>query len=221
MPRASTVRAPAGALSWPRLVMTPSAMYTSTSRGPSGVWTVPPAITSESGWVESVKLEVGDAEKWRVRNARASNVVLTTLAAIEDHDEMNHVDARVAQHPRRAQRVAAGGDNVFDHRDPFARFEPTFDLLRGAVALRLFADEDQRQARLHRDRAPQEHGAKLGCREALRLSWHQPGELLAQPAQKGWIGFEQELVEVTVRAFSRPKDEIAFEVRGGDEVARQ
>jgi len=62
MPRASTICAFEGAGSLPTLVMTPSATCTSTSRGPSGVWTMPPSMTSAFVRAESVKLEVGDSE---------------------------------------------------------------------------------------------------------------------------------------------------------------
>ena len=60
IPRTSTTCAPPGVdLPSSRLVITPSETCTSTSRGPSGVWTVPPAMTSER---VSVKFQVSDAE---------------------------------------------------------------------------------------------------------------------------------------------------------------
>src|SRR5258708_22790802 len=115
--------------------MTPSAICTSTSRGPSGVWTVPPSMTSAFVRVESVKLEVGDAEQRRIRNAGPADVLLTTFAAVEDYDQVDHLDACIAQHLRRAQRVAAGGDDVFDHGHAVSMLEPSFYLLAGAVSL--------------------------------------------------------------------------------------
>jgi hypothetical protein len=45
--------------------------------------------------------------------------------------------------------------------------------------------------------------------------------MAAQPAQQSRIGFEQELVEVPIRAFSGSKDEITLEVRGDDQLAPQ
>src|SRR5260370_10679993 len=176
---------------------------------------MPPSMTSAFARPESVKLEVGDAEQRRIWNAGPADVLLAALAAVEDDHEMDDLDTRVAQNLRRAQRVAACGDDVLDHCDPFSRLEPSLYLLRGPVSLRLLAHEDQGQAGLHRNRAAQEHRAQLRRREALRLRRDQLGEMAAQPSQQRRIGFEQELVEVAVRAFSRAKDEIALEVRGG------
>jgi hypothetical protein len=45
--------------------------------------------------------------------------------------------------------------------------------------------------------------------------------MLAEPAQQGGVGLEKELVEISIRPFARAQDEIAFEVGGGDQVARQ
>src|SRR5258708_32276864 len=122
---------------------------------------------------ESVKLEVGDSEQWRIRNAGRADVLLAALAAVEDDDQVDDLDARVAKHLRRAQRVAAGGDDVLDHSHPLSRLVPSLYLLRGPVSLGLFADEDQGQAGLHGNRATQEHRAQLGSPEALRLGRHQ------------------------------------------------
>src|SRR5260370_16073985 len=170
MPRASTICAFEGAGSLPTLVMTPSATCTSTLCGPCGVWTMPPSMTNAFVRAESVKLEVGDSEQRRIRNAGPDDVLLAALAAVEDDDQRDHLDASVPEHLRRAQRVAAGGDDVFDHCDPLSRLEPSFYLLRGPVSLGLFPDEDQGQAGLHGNRATQEHRAQLGSREALRRS---------------------------------------------------
>src|SRR5260370_19458943 len=161
MPRASTPCAFKGAGSLPTLVMTPSATCTSTLCGPCGVWTMPPSMTSAFVRAESVKLEVGDSEQRRIRNAGPADVLLAALAAVEDDDQVDHLDARVAEHLRRAQRVAAGGHDVLDHCHPLSRLQPSFYLLRGPVSLALFADEDQGQPSLHGDRPPQGHGAQL------------------------------------------------------------
>jgi hypothetical protein len=45
--------------------------------------------------------------------------------------------------------------------------------------------------------------------------------MLAKPPQQGWVGLEKELIEVSIRPFARTQHEIAFEVGGGDQVARQ
>src|SRR6266851_7987523 len=221
MPRASTTCASEGAGALPTPMMTPSATCTSTSRGPSGVWTMPPSMTSAFVRLDSVKLEIGDAEQRRIRNAGPADVLLAALSAVEDDHEIDDLDPRVAKHLCRAQGVATGGDDVLDHCDPLSRLEPSLYLLRCPVSLGFFAHEDQGQAGLHGDGSPQQHRAQLRRREALRLRRHQVGEMAAQPAQQRRIGFEQELVEVAVRASSRAKDEIALEVRGGDQLAPQ
>src|ERR1700730_4814417 len=88
----------------------------------------------------SVKLEVGDAKEWRVRDAGAPDVFPAALTAIENDNEMDHFDARVAQHLGRAQRITTGRDDVLDDRDPFPRLQDPLDLFRGPVALPLFAN---------------------------------------------------------------------------------
>src|SRR5260370_37686815 len=101
--------------------MTPSATCTSTLCGPCGVWTMPPSMMNAFVRAESVKLEVGDSEQWRIRNAGRADVLLAALAAVEDDDQVDDLDAGVAEHLRRAQRVAAGGDDVLDHSHPLSR----------------------------------------------------------------------------------------------------
>jgi hypothetical protein len=92
----------------------------------------------------SAKLEVGDAKERRVRNAGAPDVFLAALSPVEDDDEVDHFDARVAKHLGRAQRVPAGRDDVLDNCDSLSRLEDSFDLLRGPIALRLLANEEER-----------------------------------------------------------------------------
>src|SRR5438067_3393586 len=168
LPRASTssppsFRARPGATS----VMTPSLTSTSTSRGPSGVYTVPFRIRS------SVKLEVSNPEQRRVRDLRGANVVLPTFAAVEHDHQVDHIEAGVAQHLDRAERVSAGGDDILDDRDPVTRVEAAFDLLARAVALLLFAHEQEREPGLHRHRSAEEHGAQLGSGKPLCFGGHE------------------------------------------------
>src|SRR5437879_4933964 len=212
MPRASTVRASSGALSLPTAVMTPPAIWTSTSRGPSGVCTVPPTITIDVRDARSVKLEIGEAEKRRVGKAGGANVVLAAFAAVEDDHQVNHGRAGVAQHLRGTKRVAARGDDILDDGDPLAGFVAAFDLFRSAVTLRLLPHQDQGEASFHGDCTAKEHCAELRSREALRLRRDQLGETPAEPAQERGIGFEEELVEVAVGAFARAKHEVALEI---------
>jgi hypothetical protein len=43
----------------------------------------------------------------------------------------------------------------------------------------------------------------------------------AEHSQQGRVGLEQKLVEISIRPPARAKDEIAFQVRGCDQIARQ
>src|SRR5258706_4215085 len=200
--------------------MTPPATWTSTCRGPSGVCTVPPVMTRALAR-GSVKLEVGDSKERRIGDAGAADVLFAPLSAIEYDDEMDHVGARIPQDLRRPQRIAAGRHDVLDHRDAVAALHASFYLLRGSVALRFLATEDQREARFHRHCAAQEHRSELRCGEALRRERQESGQVLAQTAEQLGIGFEKELVEVSVGVLARTKDEITLQVRGRDQVPSQ
>src|SRR2546427_3409446 len=110
IPRASTTPAPGEAdLRSAKIVMTPSEMWTSTRRGPSGVWTVPPAMTRAGPAARSIKFQVRDAEKRRIRNAGAADVLLSPFAPGEHDDEVDPLHARVAEPPGRAQGSATRG----------------------------------------------------------------------------------------------------------------
>src|SRR4029077_17351702 len=95
------------------------------------------------------------------------------------------------------------------------------DLLAGAVALRLLAHKEQRQAGLHRHGAAKQHRAELWRGEALRLFRHERRQLLAQLLEQRGFGLEQELVEVAVRLLARAKHEFALEVRRAHDLALQ
>src|SRR5438132_5467098 len=161
----TSISAPSGPIARPRSTrtMAPSLTCTSARRGPSGVYTVPPLMRS------SVKFEVLNPEKRRVRNARLANVFLAAFSAVQHHNQVNHFESGVAQHLQRAQRVSARGDDVLDHRDAFSGGEMAFDLFGGAVTLRLLAHEQKRQAGLHRHRASEQDGAELRRGESLRF----------------------------------------------------
>src|SRR5690242_19625877 len=100
MPFASMDLVMAAAIDGSTAAMTPSVTCTSACRGPSGVYTMPPRIK------RSVKVEVGDPEQRRVRDARLANVVLAALPPVQHHDEVDHVEPGVAQHLHRAQGIA-------------------------------------------------------------------------------------------------------------------
>src|SRR5437879_9731077 len=148
LPRASTsVPSAVSARPGSTLVTTPSLTSTSALRGPAGTYTVPVRIKS------SVKFEVLNPEQDRVRDASSAAVVLPSFASVEHDDQVDHVEAGVAQHLDRAERVAACGHDVFDHGGAFAGRETSFVLLGGPVTLRLLAIEQQREPELHRERS--------------------------------------------------------------------
>src|SRR5205823_5900117 len=213
MPLASTSCAPGASIDGSTAAITPSVTCTSAWRGPSGVWTLPPRMSS------SVKFEVLNAEERRVRDAFLADVVFAALTAVQHHDKMNHIEARVAQHLDRAERVAAGRDHVLDHCDALARRDASLDLLRGAVALRLLADEEQRQSGLHRHSPAKQYGSELWRCEALRLFRHELSKMRAEALEQVGLGLEQEFVEVSIGLLAGAQDELALQVRGSDEVA--
>jgi hypothetical protein len=45
--------------------------------------------------------------------------------------------------------------------------------------------------------------------------------MLAELPEQGRVGLEKKLVEISIRPLARAQDEIAFQVRGCDQVARQ
>src|SRR5438445_9762140 len=111
----------------------------------------------------SVKFEFLNPEKWRVRNAGLADIFFAPFSTVQHHDQVDHVESRVAQHLHRAQRVAAGGDDVLDYRDALSNGEAAFELFAGPVTLRLLSHESNVQPGLVRNRAPEQAGSPLGC----------------------------------------------------------
>src|SRR5207248_1493529 len=176
IPSTSTTRASREAADFSMLVITPSAICTSVTRGPSGVKTVPPRR------MRSVKRQVGNAKQRRVRQSRLRDVVLPALTAIQHDHQPDHLESRGPQHLHGAQGVAAGGDHVLDDGHALANFEPALDLLCGAVAFRLLPHQHERQPHLDRNRAAKQHGPELGGGEQLRVSGHQLGKVASEAA---------------------------------------
>src|SRR5438128_606387 len=149
----TSISFPSGSIARPgsTLTITPSVTWTSTWRGPSGVQTVPPFRR------RSVKFQVLSSEQWRVRDAGLADVFFAALSAVQHHDQVDHLEPGVAQRLHRAERVATRRDDVLDHGDALAWGETAFELLCGAVTLRLLTHEQQREAGLHRYRAAKQN----------------------------------------------------------------
>src|SRR5438477_2825604 len=197
LPRASTsVPSAVSARPGSTLVTTPSLTSTSASRGPVGVYTVPLRIRS------SVKFEVLNPEQRRIRDARGLDVFLPALASVEHDNKVDDVEACVAQHLDRAERVAAGGHDILDHGDAFARCETSFDLLARPVTLRLLAHQQQRKTGLHRDRATEKHSAQLGRGKTLCRFGHQRREAATEAPEQLWFRLKKKFVEVAIRALA-------------------
>src|SRR5712691_5962597 len=148
----------------------------------------------------SVKFEFVNPEKWRVRNAGLANVFFAPFSTVQHHDQVDHFEPRVAQCLHRAQRVAARGDDVLDHRDAFSDCEAAFELFGSAITLRLLAHEQQRQSSLDRHRASEQDSAQLGCGEALGCIGYELRKVMPQSLEQNGIGLEEKLVEVAIRA---------------------
>src|SRR5437762_5998496 len=82
-------------------VITPSLTWTSACFGPWGVYTVPPLKR------RSVKLQVLNPKQRRVRNPSLADACLAALAAVKHDDEVDHLQAGVAEHLHGAKSLAA------------------------------------------------------------------------------------------------------------------
>src|SRR5207237_6593692 len=100
----------------------------------------------------SVKFEFLNPEKWRVRNAGPADIFFAPFSTVQHHDQVDHFESRVAQYLHRAQRVAAGGDDVLDYRDALSNGEAAFAPFARPVTLRLLPHQQKGQAGLHRIR---------------------------------------------------------------------
>src|SRR5215472_3592442 len=212
-PRASTSCAPTPPPR-SRLVMTPPAMWTSASRGPPGVQTVPLRMTVSDG-------EIGLSEQRRERHAQPVQVLRCALLPVQHGHQPDHGAARCPHLLDRPDRLAAGREHVFDHGDAVARLENPLQRPCRAVVLGLLAYQHEWQIELQGDRGPQQHRPKLGRRKPLRGRRDELGQVLADPAQDARLRLEQVLVEVVVRTAAGAEHEVALQPGSADQITGQ
>ena len=101
---------------------------------------------------------------------------------------MRSIFARVFEALGRFQHLPAGGQNIFDDEDCFARVEDAFDEFAGAVILLLVAHDDERLPACHRSAAAKgtAPSSAPAIRSTLRGDFFR--EELAQLDQtSGWV----------------------------------
>jgi hypothetical protein len=159
----------------------------------------------------------------------AGKSVRAAFFPIDDADGDSTLQPSLPERFQGFQGGSAGGDDVLDEAHALARFEGSFDPIRGSVFLRLVTDDHERQARGERGcrrdddctelRARNAHGFGLVLRDC-------GGNVVTEHGEQVGPGLEAVLVEVVARAAPRTKDEVAFEVRvlaksAGELFARQ
>src|SRR5438105_11033617 len=142
-------------------------------------------------------------------------LVDAALLAVDHAHRSSADEPLLTQRFDRRDQGAARGDHVLDDADLLAGFELALDPPRRPVALRLLADEQEREPRRERPRRSEHDRAELGAREARRvrsmLADHVRDQL-AQLPQQLRPRLEAVLVEVVRRALPRAEHEVALEV---------
>src|SRR5438105_3210102 len=99
----------------------------------------------------------------------ARELVDAALLAVDHAHRRTADETRLAQGLDRRDQGSAGGDDVLDDAPLLALLEHALDALGGPVALRLLADEQEREARRERPRRRERDGPELWAGEASRL----------------------------------------------------
>jgi hypothetical protein len=121
------------------------------------------------------------------------------LLPVDDADSRLHHEARSAERLDRIEQRAAGRDDVLDEADALTLLVRALDALRGAVFLRLLADDDERQAGLQRRRGGQRDRSELRTGEPRCVGGmlaYRGGDPLAERLQQVRARLEPVLVEV-------------------------
>ena len=142
--------------------------------------------------------------------------VRSTLLAIDHADRCPTDEPGLPERLHGLLRRASARDDVLDEAHLFPGLELAFDPVLGPVALRLFADDEERQAAGERGRRSEGDRPELGPRESprVRRGLADPGCYpLAQLAQEVGPRLEAVLVQVVPLAPARTQDEVSFEER--------
>src|SRR5436305_1780018 len=144
----------------------------------------------------------------------------STLLAIDHADRRAYDETGLADRRDRLHERAPRGHDVLHEAHELALFEGALEPVRGAVGLRLVADDHERQPACQRGRRGERHGAEHRRGEAHGLGLvvaDGGGDPLAERGQEVRPRLEAELVEVVARALARAQDEVALEVGRQDD----
>jgi len=162
-----------------------------------------------------VAQELGGPEKGLQAHPFFGERILPTLLAVDDADRRADLKPGLPERLHGLDRCARRGHDVLDEAHALAHFEGAFEPVRGAVALRVLADDQERSARCERGRSRESNGAELGPGEAGRLRLvlanGRGDQVTERPEQLG-PSLEAVLVEVVPRAPARAQQEVALEV---------
>src|SRR5438309_3036734 len=143
-------------------------------------------------------------------------LVHAALFAVDDADHSAADETRLAYGLYSRNRCTSRGYDVLDEAHDLPRLELALEPVVRPVALRLLADDQEREAGLEgrgggkRDRAELRAGEAGGLRLVLA---DLAREALAERAQQLGARLEAVLVEVVRRAPAAAEDEVALEVR--------
>src|SRR5712692_2568156 len=142
-------------------------------------------------------------------------LVHAPLFAVDDADRGAADQARLAYGLYSRNRCTARGYDVLDEAHGLPRLEHALEPIVRPVALRLLADDQEREARFEGRGRDERDGAQFWAREpdGLRLVLaHFARDPLAERAQQLGSRLEAVLVEVVRRAPAAAEDEVALEV---------
>src|SRR5438093_725885 len=108
--------------------------------------------------------QVSCPKKGHKTGSAARESVDSALLAIDYADCDPALETGLTERVERLYGRAAGRDDVFDEAHSLARFEGTFQAIRGPVLLRLVADDQEWEARGERGCGRHDDSPQLGAR---------------------------------------------------------
>src|SRR4051812_10019182 len=142
-------------------------------------------------------------------------LVDAALLAVDDADRVRNLQSGSPQRLDRLDRGAARGDDVLDETHALTLAVHALELIGRPVALRLLADDQERQPACKRRGRGQRDGSELGPGQAIGgglVLADRCGDRLAEWTEQVGPRLEPVLVEVVLRAAAGAEQEVALEV---------
>ena len=165
--------------------------------------------------------QVSCPEKGSQTHGVARKSVGSALLPVDHTDGRADDETGLTDRRDRLDERSARGHDVLDQAHELAFLERALEPIRGAVGLRLVADHDEREPARERGGRGEGHGAEYrrgeanGLRLALADGRRDP---VAERAEEVGARLEAELVEVVARPLAGAEQEVALEVRRGDDA---